>query len=54
MLRVRPSEPRVTADGRDLVVSFTLPKGAYATVVMRELLGPAAGELDGADAKDGG
>lgn len=54
VLRVRPSEPRVATDGDDLVVSFTLPKGAYATVVMRELLGPAAGEVDGADAKDGG
>jgi len=54
VLRVRPSELSVVAEGDDLVVAFALPKGAYATVVMRELLGPAAGEVDGADAKDGG
>jgi tRNA pseudouridine13 synthase len=35
--RFRLSEPSVTADDDGLVLSFSLPPGAYATVVVREL-----------------
>ncbi|MFO0685617.1 MAG: tRNA pseudouridine(13) synthase TruD [Sandaracinus sp.] len=35
--RFRLSEPRVEADEHGLVLSFVLPAGAYATVVLREL-----------------
>lgn len=34
-------DPRVTIDGDGLVIAFTLPGGAYATVVMREIQKPA-------------
>lgn len=35
--RFRLSEPTVSADDEGLVVSFVLPAGGYATIVMREL-----------------
>ena len=35
--RFRLSDPRVSADDEGLVVSFVLPAGGYATIVMREL-----------------
>jgi tRNA pseudouridine13 synthase len=36
--RVIPEALRCEADGSDLLLSFTLPKGAYATALLRELL----------------
>jgi tRNA pseudouridine13 synthase len=36
--RVRPGELQVEADEHGLLLSFVLPKGAYATVILRELL----------------
>ena len=35
--RFRLSEPSVTSDAEGLVLSFVLPAGAYATIVLREL-----------------
>ena len=35
--RMKLTDPTVTADPEGLVLSFTLPAGAYATVVLREL-----------------
>ena len=37
-LRIPVAEPSVCLDGDDLVVSFSLPKGAYATSVLREVM----------------
>jgi tRNA pseudouridine13 synthase len=37
-LRVFPAEPSVAADGEALLLSFALPKGAYATSVLREVM----------------
>jgi tRNA pseudouridine13 synthase len=37
VMRVRPEEVEIAAEGPHLVVSFTLPKGAYATVIMNEV-----------------
>lgn len=34
-----PTETSVTADGDAVVVEFTLPKGGYATTVLREIIG---------------
>lgn len=40
-LRVRPAEPDPMSPGRKLVkLSFALPRGAYATLVVRRLVGP--------------
>lgn len=40
-LRVRPAEPDPTSRGRKLVkLSFALPRGAYASLVVRRLVGP--------------
>ncbi|MDA1265946.1 MAG: tRNA pseudouridine(13) synthase TruD [Planctomycetota bacterium] len=40
-LRVRPSEPDPLHRGKDMVrISFTLPRGSYATLVVRRLIGP--------------
>ena len=36
-LRVQVSELSVAAEGADLVLSFFLPKGCYATSVLEEL-----------------
>lgn len=36
--RVRPVDWSVDVEGQDLVIAFTLPKGAYATTVMREVM----------------
>jgi tRNA pseudouridine13 synthase len=36
--RIRPVETQVDADADGLRLSFVLPKGAYATVILRELL----------------
>jgi tRNA pseudouridine13 synthase len=36
--RIRPVETEVDADADGLRLSFVLPKGAYATVILRELL----------------
>jgi tRNA pseudouridine13 synthase len=35
---IQVGEPSVTADGETLEVAFTLPGGAYATTVMREVM----------------
>lgn len=40
-IRVRPAEAEIKADGDDLLLAFALPSGAYATVIVRELLKPA-------------
>ncbi|KAF0220390.1 MAG: tRNA pseudouridine13 [Geobacteraceae bacterium] len=37
-LRVPLEEPRVTQDGAGLVLEFSLPKGSYATSVLREIM----------------
>ncbi len=37
LARIRPFAAEVAADGDDLTFAFTLPKGAYATVVLREV-----------------
>lgn len=39
--RIRPLDVEVGEEEGDLWVNFTLPKGAYATVVLRELMKPA-------------
>jgi tRNA pseudouridine13 synthase len=39
--RIRPTESRTVADPSGVWLEFTLPSGAYATVVLRELLGAA-------------
>jgi tRNA pseudouridine13 synthase len=36
--RIRPAETAVSADENGVQLSFVLPKGAYATVILRELL----------------
>ena len=42
-LRIRPEDASCTAlEGDVLALSFTLPAGSYATVLVEELLGPAA------------
>jgi tRNA pseudouridine13 synthase len=38
--RIRPADVEVQSAGEDLLLAFTLPKGAYATVVLRELQKP--------------
>lgn len=51
--RIRPSEVQVHAESSDrLLVELTLPKGAYATVVLRELQKPEADPVDEPDALD--
>jgi tRNA pseudouridine13 synthase len=37
-LRVPLGEPRVVQDGEGLILSFTLPRGAYATSVLSEIM----------------
>jgi tRNA pseudouridine13 synthase len=37
-LRVPLGGVDVTADGGDLVLAFSLPKGSYATSVLREVM----------------
>jgi tRNA pseudouridine13 synthase len=37
-LRVPLSNPSVAADGADLIVEFALPRGSYATSVLREIM----------------
>ncbi len=41
---VRPEDVRVEVDRAGLVLSFFLPKGAYASVMLREFVEPPAGE----------
>lgn len=44
-LRLRPSEPDNLNPGKELVrMSFQLPRGSYATLVVRRLLGPPRSE----------
>ena len=38
--RVRPEELRWELEGKDVVLSFSLPKGSYATVFLREIVKP--------------
>jgi tRNA pseudouridine13 synthase len=38
--RIRPDALEIGADGADLTLAFSLPKGAYATVILRELQKP--------------
>jgi tRNA pseudouridine13 synthase len=38
--RLRPIDPELRRHDDDLTIAFTLPRGAYATVVLRELLKP--------------
>tara|TARA_R110002126_G_scaffold107530_4_gene243046 strand:- start:26093 stop:28651 length:2559 start_codon:yes stop_codon:yes gene_type:complete len=52
-LRVRPAEPDPEHKDRHLVkLSFELPRGAYASLVLRRLLGPLSHADDG-DERDG-
>jgi tRNA pseudouridine13 synthase len=37
-LRVPLIDPKVQADGRDLLIQFELPSGAYATIVLGEIM----------------
>jgi len=37
LARVRPQNLKVEVDGRDLFISFELPSGSYATVILAEL-----------------
>lgn len=39
-LRVPVGEPRAEADAEGLVLEFSLPKGSYATAVLREIMKP--------------
>ncbi|HKJ25381.1 MAG TPA: tRNA pseudouridine(13) synthase TruD, partial [Myxococcota bacterium] len=39
-LRVRPGEARAEHEGERLRLSFTLPSGAYATVLLEEIARP--------------
>jgi tRNA pseudouridine13 synthase len=47
-----PASPGASGDGEAVIVRFTLPAGAYATAVMRELQKPEPGAP--AEATDGG
>jgi tRNA pseudouridine13 synthase len=38
--RIRPEALEVDTEGPDLLLAFSLPKGAYATVILRELMKP--------------
>jgi hypothetical protein len=42
LLRVRLGEPAFEATGDVVRLQFGLPSGSYATVVLRELIKPAA------------
>jgi tRNA pseudouridine13 synthase len=44
-LRVRPAGLSWEFDGADLVLEFTLPPGAYATAVLRELVSADAASI---------
>lgn len=37
-LRLRPRDPGIVFDGPDAIVRFALPRGAYATTVLREMI----------------
>ncbi len=50
--RVRASELTVQAFDAGIELAFSLPKGAYATVVLRELLKPDSDESDAATEPD--
>jgi len=39
-------KPRVKEDGRDYVISFVLPKGQYATILLREIIKPTEEQLE--------
>jgi tRNA pseudouridine13 synthase len=43
--RVRPADVQLDAYSEGIEVAFTLPKGAYATVILRELMKPDAQAL---------
>ncbi len=49
-LRVPVSDASVGADGNDLILHFSLPPGAYATTLLREIMKPS--EADSIDAVD--
>ncbi len=40
VVRIRPERHALHVDGQDLLLEFTLPKGAYATIILRELMKP--------------
>lgn len=44
VVRVRPEEMQIDRDGDAIRFAFTLPSGAYATVVMREFMKSDAGD----------
>ncbi|MGB8711858.1 MAG: hypothetical protein WCD50_01865 [Onishia taeanensis] len=37
-MRLRLDAPRLTRDGHELRLAFGLPRGAFATAVLRELM----------------
>jgi tRNA pseudouridine13 synthase len=39
------TETEVDAEGEDLIISFVLPRGSYATSVLREIMKPAQANL---------
>ncbi|MDG1986073.1 MAG: tRNA pseudouridine(13) synthase TruD [Planctomycetota bacterium] len=54
-LRVRPAEQDNEFRGRKMLrLSFGLPRGAYATMVLRRLVGPESRGSEPHDARDGG
>jgi len=40
-LRIVPRDIAVRTEGDDLIATFFLPKGSYATILLRELMEPA-------------
>lgn len=47
-LRVPLTSPRVSTEGDTLVITFTLPKGSYATIALGEIMKSALPSLDSA------
>ena len=37
-LRLRPRDPGIVFDGSDAIIRFALPRGSYATTVLREMI----------------
>ena len=52
-VRARPQDLAVWSEGEVLHLRFGLPAGSYATVLVEELLRPAAGSVDDIDTSAG-
>jgi tRNA pseudouridine13 synthase len=44
VMRIRPQDAAVRLEEGDLYLEFTLKKGAYATVIAREIMKPISGD----------